>query len=140
MILKILFTAFVMAGVQSLDKAPMKKHSKGAEIRMLAEKSRHGNQNAFVGHLTVPAKGKVPLHQDQTEEYLYILEGQGDIWIDGKKQTIKPGDLVFMPAMAKVRFENGPQVMKVLQVFAGQGPEQKYDSWGLKMKPGVKNK
>ncbi len=139
-LISIACTMLLFAGVQSLRTAPLKKHAKGAEIRILASKEKHGNQNAFLGHLTIPANGKVPLHQDVTEEYLFVLVGGGTLWIAGKKSSIKKDDLVFMPANAKVKFENGPVPTKVLQVFAPQGPEKKYNSWGGKMKPGVKKK
>ncbi len=121
--------SFVFAGVQSLEEASVKRHEKGAEIRALAVPNVHGNESAFIGHLTVPAGGKVPLHQDESEEYLYVLEGGGVIFINGEKHSIKKDDLVFMPAGAKVRFENGAKPLKVLQVFAPAGPESKYRSW-----------
>ena len=123
----LVFSFNAKAGVQSLDQAQVKKHSKGAEIRFLANKTHHA-KNAFVGQLTVPAGGKVPLHQDETEEYIYVLSGAGTIWIDGQKHSIKKEDLVYMPAKAKVRFENGKKPLKALQIFAGPGPEKKYQS------------
>ena len=73
---------------------------------------------------------KVPVHRDATEEYLYVLSGTGVITIDGQTTTIHPGFGVFMPAHAEVSFVvTGTEVVRVVQFFAGQGPEQKYDSW-----------
>lgn len=134
------FIFSLWAGVQSLNSAPVRQHAKGAEIRILANKDQQKAQSAFLGHLTIPANGKVPLHQDETEEYLYVLQGQGTIWIEGKKYAIKKDDAVFMPANSKVKFENGPKPTKVLQVFAPQGPEKKYKAWSSPKMPGVKKK
>lgn len=96
---------FSLAGVQQFKSAQIKEHTKGAKVRFLTAPSVHGNKNAFIGHLTVPARGQVPLHQDMTEEYLYILEGSGTLWINGKAFQIKEKDTVYMEAGAKVRFK-----------------------------------
>lgn len=134
-ILIICFSFFGFSFVQNLENAPIKKHAKGAEVRLLS----HGkSKSAFVAHLTVPAGGKVPLHRDSSEEMLYVLSGGGSIFIDGKKIDIKKNDFIYMPPNSEVRFENGAQPLKALQVFAPMGPEKKYESWRPKMKPGVK--
>ncbi len=111
--------------VVALKKA-CQKHpaSKAASISILAE----GNE-AFMGVLTMKAKGKVPEHRDATEEYIHVLEGGGRITIDGKLHTIGAGDTVFMPANTKVSYVNGDQPLRALQVFAGPGPAKKYDGW-----------
>ena len=129
--------SFLFAGVQPLKTAPKKTHAKGAVVEFLAHPSIHKNKNAFIARLTVPAGGKVPVHRDKTEEYLYILEGQGTIWINGKKISIKTNDTIFMPANAEVKFENGPKKLVALQVFAGIGPEVKYNGDAWKTAPSV---
>lgn len=113
--------ATVIATAKACAKVPP---SKAAEIRFLA-----CGDNAFLGELKMQANGKVPEHRDATEEYIHVLEGGGRIFIDGRAHTIGPGDTVFMPAGAKVRFENGPKELRALQVFAGPGPAQKYAGW-----------
>lgn len=138
--LLICLVGFAMAGIQPLDSAPKKKHTKGALVEFLAHPKIHKNKNAFVARLTVPANGKVPLHRDTTEEYLYVLEGGGLITIDGQQSSISAGDTVFMPAGAAVKFANGSEKLVAIQVFAGPGPEKKYDSKVWKPLPGVKSK
>lgn len=114
--------ATVIAKAKACTKAPP---SKAAEIRLLAE-----GQKAFLGELSMKANGSVPEHRDATEEYIHVLEGGGRMFIDDQPHTIGPGDTVFMPANAKVRFENGPKPLRALQVFAGPAPAKKYDAWG----------
>lgn len=84
---------------------------------------------AFLGHLEMAAGGAVPEHRDATEEYLYILEGGGDLTIDGEHHRIGPGSTVFMPANALVSFQNGDAPLVAIQVFAGPAPAAKYDAW-----------
>ena len=140
MTFKLIILFFSFSGfsfVRNLDDAPKKNHPKGAEVRLL---SQGKSKSAFMGHLTVPAGGKVPLHRDATEEMLYVLSGRGSIFIDEKEYKIKKDDFVYMPPKSKVRFENGNQPLEVLQVFAPLGPEKKYNGWKSEMKPGVKKK
>ena len=95
-----------------------------ASIKFLAR-----GQNAFVGKLQMAAGGKVPEHRDATEEYIHVLSGGGTIFIEDKPSTLKAGTTVYMPAGAKVRFDNGPEPLVAVQVFAGPGPAAKYDKW-----------
>ena len=131
-LLILFFSSSVFAGVQSFEKAQVKKHSKGAEIRFLATPQLHQTKKAFIGHLKVPAKGKVPLHQDPTEEYLYVLKGEGRLWINDQSFQVKAQDTIYMEAEAKVRFENGSQTFEALQVFAGPESAKKYQSQAWK--------
>ncbi|MEZ4384937.1 MAG: cupin domain-containing protein [Nannocystaceae bacterium] len=85
--------------------------------------------NAFLARLELAGGGAVPEHRDATEEYLYILEGRGDLMIDDQAYAIAPGTAVYMPANAKVSYQNGDARLVALQVFAGPAPAAKYDAW-----------
>jgi quercetin dioxygenase-like cupin family protein len=85
--------------------------------------------NAFLARLELAGGGAVPEHRDATEEYLYILEGSGDLMIDDQAYAIAPGTAVYMPANAKVSYQNGDARLVALQVFAGPEPAAKYDAW-----------
>lgn len=115
--------------VLPLRQAPKKVHAKGATVQFLADPKIHGNKQLFMSVLTLPPSGKVPEHRDPTEEYLYVLEGSGTLWIDDKEFLVKPESVIYMPAGAKVRFQGSDKPVRVLQVFAPSGPEKKYDSW-----------
>lgn len=113
------------ATVVHLDAAERRQVGGGkASIVLLAR----GN-NAFLGKLLMAAGGKVPEHRDATEEYIHVLSGGGTIYIEDQPSTLKAGSTVYMPANAKVRFENGPQPLVALQVFAGPQPAAKYNKW-----------
>jgi len=86
-------------------------------------------QNAFVARLEMDPFAAVPEHRDATEETIHVLTGAGTMWIDDEKTTVSAGDTVFMPANAKVKFENGASSMSAIQVFAGPGPAEKYRAW-----------
>jgi len=100
-----------------------------ATVMRLAGKDE-GAKNAFFAVLEVAPGAKVPLHRDATEEYIYVLQGTGQITIDGTAHDVSAGVGVFMPANAEVSFVvTGSEAVRVVQFFAGQGPEAKYASW-----------
>ena len=111
--------------VISADEVTKKQVGGGKAIIEIFKEGK----NAFVGRLTVAPNGAVPLHQDPTEEYLLIESGSGHITIDGVQKPVKKGDFIYMPAMAKVSFKNGPQPLVALQIFAGPQSARKYDKW-----------
>lgn len=114
------------AGVQPLDSATKKKHTGGTEIQLLATPELHKTENAFMAYMTIPAGAKVPLHRDASEEYLFIISGEGTLWIDGQPFKVRAQDTVFMPANSEVRFENSNKPLKAIQVFAGPESAKKY--------------
>ena len=109
---------------QSQAPAARPKVGSPVEIRHLAR-----GQNAYLGHLVLGPDMKVPVHRDGTEEYLYILSGAGTLYIDGTSYDLRAGHAVLMPANAEVHFENGPEELRAIQVFAGPAPAKKYDTW-----------
>ena len=113
------------ATVVTLDAAPTRAVPSGkASIKTLAL-----GKNAFIGQLWLAPGGKVPLHRDATEEYIYIVSGQGQITIDGTTSKVGPGTTVYMPANAEVTFQNGDQPLVAIQVFAGPASAKKYEKW-----------
>lgn len=113
------------ATVLALDAAEVRTAPPGtAHVRVLA----HG-QHAWLGRLDMAAGGKVPEHADPTEEFIHVLSGGGDITIDGQTRRIGPGSTVYMPAGARVSYQNGDEPMLAVQVFAGPAPAAKYGAW-----------
>lgn len=113
--------------VVSAETAPVRVAPSGkARVRVLSATGAH----AFVGLLEMDAGAAVPEHQDADDEFVYILEGGGDIVLDGTSHRVRPGDLVVMPAKSTVSFQAqnaGPT--KVLQVFAPSASADKYGAW-----------
>jgi len=55
-------------------------------------------EHAFSWHATFPAETFVPPHVHPTQdEYLYILEGRLEFWLDGNEASATSGDLVRLP-------------------------------------------
>lgn len=116
-----------VASVITIEAAEHRIASHGkAEIFVLAE-----GAEAFLGKLELAPGAAVPEHQDATEEFIFVLEGEGTITIDGAQHTVKPNTAIYMPADATVTYQNGDKRMVALQVFAGPAPAAKYDGWAI---------
>src|SRR5688500_13051491 len=59
---------------------------------------KHMTENSFSWHATFPPDTFVPPHSHPTQdEYLYILEGRFDFWLNGEETFATAGDLVRLP-------------------------------------------
>ncbi|MEM9458335.1 MAG: cupin domain-containing protein [Myxococcota bacterium] len=115
----------VSAPVTPIEQAERRVAPNGkARVTLLAQ-----GLNAFVARLEMDPGAAVPEHRDATEEYIHVLEGSGTITIDDTEFPLAAGGTVYMPANAKVSFQNGDAPLVGLQVFAGPEPAAKYDAW-----------
>lgn len=115
----------VSAPVTPIEQAERRVAPNGtARVTLLAR-----GLNAFVARLEMDPGAAVPEHRDATEEYIHVLEGSGTITIDDTEFPLAAGGTVYMPANAKVSFQNGDAPLVGLQVFAGPEPAVKYDTW-----------
>lgn len=118
------------AVVAADDVAPRWAPNGLADLRWLGQ-GRH----AFVGLLRMDPGARVPEHQDESEEYIYVLQGHGVLTMDGVPHTVRPGTFVLMPAGATVSYVNGDEEMLAVQVFADPTSAAKYERWSLERPP-----
>lgn len=74
------------------------------------------SENSMAWHATLPAGTFVPPHiHPHQDEFLYILEGRFDLWLEGNETAAEPGDLVRLP-MGKAHgiFNKSDQTAKCL--------------------------
>jgi quercetin dioxygenase-like cupin family protein len=115
-------------GVVSTADAPVRVAPSG-KARVQIFTPPDPERKSFLGLLTLDPGANVPLHRDESEELIYVLEGGGQIWIDGRLYPLKPGDAAVMPPGSEVRFEGGATVTKVLQIFVPATSARKYIRW-----------
>jgi quercetin dioxygenase-like cupin family protein len=121
----------------SIDGAsirPTMMHERGVKPTLMGERSFRVLVNPQVGcrQMTqftgVIPTGRAPLHAHPHEEAVYILEGEGRLWIgDDPAGALRPGSIVFFPIGVRHTLENtGSTDMKVLGAFSPAGsPEAK---------------
>jgi quercetin dioxygenase-like cupin family protein len=114
--------------VVSVDEAEDGTATAGRMFRLLAPCS---SATQFVGYVPV---GRAPDHFHKYDEVVYVLEGNGELHIDGETAPLRAGTCVHLPAGLVHCLENvGPGEMQVLGVFRPQGsPAEAYYPDGTK--------
>ena len=63
-------------------------------------------------------------YHDEREEFLYILEGEVEQWVDQEKKILKAGDAVFVPpGVVHATFNHGDTAAKLLAIFGNKNAE-----------------
>ena len=97
------------------------QQSPGRNLQGLATAETLGAQLLSMCHLECPPGATVrPVHSHRdTEELMYILEGQGEAWVDGETAPFRAGDVVLLPANALHMVRNtGATPLVTVCVFA----------------------
>ncbi|MAM84940.1 MAG: hypothetical protein CL489_04580 [Acidobacteria bacterium] len=80
----------------------------------------------FIGFIP---KSEAPVHHHTYEEAIYIIEGRGVMWADGKEAPVAPGTCIYLPRQVKhtmKNFEEAP--IRLMGVFHPSGsPATRYD-------------
>jgi quercetin dioxygenase-like cupin family protein len=75
----------------------------GRKLQWLVTSQTLGTEKLSMCLMDCPPGATVrPLHAHRdTEEVIYILEGSGEVWVDGEVAAFEQGDAVFFPANSK---------------------------------------
>ena len=70
----------------------------GSTIRSILDRTNAPVQNQSLAEARVPAGSRTERHYHKVAEELYfILEGAGEIELDGERQMVGPGDAILIP-------------------------------------------
>lgn len=72
----------------------------------VALSARDGELSMAMRFFEVAPGGNTPLHNHPYEHEIYIIEGTGTVWRDGKEVQLKPGDVLYIPSDEKHQFKN----------------------------------
>lgn len=82
------------------DQAPFTTKD-GSTIRSILDRTNAPVENQSLAEARVPAGGATERHYHRlSEEFYFILEGNGKMEIDGEVRTVGPGDAILIPAGA----------------------------------------
>jgi mannose-6-phosphate isomerase-like protein (cupin superfamily) len=99
----------------------------GVETRMLVAASNGARELCIFEQWVAPRAG-APSHFHQAEEVLTVLEGEADVWVDGKHASLRPGQSVIVPARSMHGFNNtGTGTLHVHAVLAESSFEVIYE-------------
>ncbi len=81
----------------------------------VALSARDGELSMAMRFFEVGPGGHTPLHRHPYEHEIFVLEGAGTVWRDGREVALKPGDVLFIPADEQHQFKNaGNQPFKFM--------------------------
>jgi mannose-6-phosphate isomerase-like protein (cupin superfamily) len=87
--------------VQNLSAQPSFITKDGSTIRSILDHTNAPVENQSLAEARVPAGGRTERHYHKIAEELYfILEGAGEIELDGEHRSVRPGDAILIPAGA----------------------------------------
>ncbi len=87
----------------------------------VALSAKDGAPNFAMRFFEVNPGGNTPLHNHPYEHEIYVMEGAGTVWRDGREVAIKPGDVLFIPADEKHQFKNtGSSTFKFMCLIPAQ--------------------
>ncbi len=73
----------------------------GSTIRSILDRANAPVANQSLAEATVPAGCATQRHyHKRSEEFYFILEGTGDMEIEGETRIVRPGDAALIPAGA----------------------------------------
>jgi mannose-6-phosphate isomerase-like protein (cupin superfamily) len=73
----------------------------GSTIRSLLDHSNAPVAAQSLAEATLPAGGTTDRHHHRlSEEFYYVLEGRGQMEMDGEEREVGPGDAILIPAGA----------------------------------------
>lgn len=102
--------------VKNIDEIEAFTTKDGSEIRELLAHRNSCIRNQSLAEARLPAGAATAPHfHPATEEIYYVLEGSGEMRIDGDAREVGPGDAIAIPPGATHQIRNtGRQVLKFL--------------------------
>jgi len=74
------------------EELPGRKH------KMVVKPNDMGTKNVCAGTVVYPGNTRIPPHAHEKEEgVLYVLEGEGNIYFNGKPEQIRKGTFMVIP-------------------------------------------
>ena len=96
-------------------------------VKILWDEKLAGDGAAYIGYFEADAGMSVPKHQhDSSSEYLYILDGEGELYVGDEATTVQAGDAIQIPRGVEHSFVAGAETVKAIQFYTPSGPEQRF--------------
>jgi len=87
----------LIRNVNEVDFGPVNMDgAEGISMSMMVGRE-HGAPNFSMRQFKVAPGGHTPHHQHDYEHEVLVLEGEGDVLLEGQRRPIKAGDTLFVP-------------------------------------------
>ncbi len=109
----------IVKSSQFLPGAPMEHWPGVRDIKCIYPETGCDNRTLVMGIVEVESESKTPLHRHNCEEVYYVLDGSGEVEIEGTRHPFKAGDAVYLRENAPHRVLNTAANAIRLLVVAG---------------------
>lgn len=107
-----------MARIIRTVELPAIERGNGIETKLLVDSDHCGAGKFTSGMTRIPAGQQVPLHSHNCDEQVILLEGEGEVEVEGKRTPLKRHDSVFIPEGIPHRFLNvGEEPILILWIY-----------------------
>lgn len=97
--------------IQKLNACPEFIAGDGTQLRELLHPDKQAIELRYsLAHAIVPVGQTSIPHSLTTSEVYYILSGTGEMTIDDERQTVEPGDAIYIPPNARQFIHNSGTV------------------------------
>jgi len=98
------------------------KFPAGRWTRVFTGENGLPTKNFMMGHVTIFPGGKVPEHEHEQEEVYTVLQGRGEMIIDGERKPIEAVAAVYIPPNVKHSLINtGNEDLVMMFVYSPAG-------------------
>jgi quercetin dioxygenase-like cupin family protein len=116
-----------MATILVKSKEPSMKTPDGRERVFLVGKDKTGSKHLAADVVTYSPGAHNKVHYHKSETFIYIIEGECDIMIEGATQHLEKETMVFIPPGEKHWLQNNTvNKMVMLEAFA---PDAEYQAF-----------
>lgn len=79
-------------------------------------------KNFVIGYVTIYPQGSVPFHSHVQEEVYIIISGEGIMYVDEEKQSVREGDYIYIPSNSRHLIKNtSSKEMKMIFCYSPKG-------------------
>ncbi|HSK15086.1 MAG TPA: cupin domain-containing protein [Gaiellaceae bacterium] len=101
--------------IRNRDEAESFTTLDGSTIRVLLDAGLGGASEQSLAEATLaPRQTTTRHHHARTEEIYAILEGSGEMEVDGERRTVGPGDAILIPPGARHQIRAGGEELRFL--------------------------
>lgn len=103
--------------IRNIDETPLTPAAmpgvQGVTMAVMVGRE-HGAPNFSLRQFKVEAGGHSPRHSHDYEHEVFIVGGGGTVFLEGRENPIRSGDIIFVPADEEHQFRAGPQGLRFL--------------------------
>lgn len=104
----------VIRNIDQVESKPVAMDGvKGVKMAVMVGRD-DGAPNFALRSFTVEAGGHSPRHHHDYEHEVYVVSGEGTVFLGGRENPIRGGDVVYVPADEEHQFKAGARGLRFL--------------------------